>query len=155
MKRLTYILFLFIFIINSATSAQKQKSIDLNWQTDFEEAKQFARSQNKLILIYFTGSDWSQACKRLNTDFFYTENFQELAQKYLILVRINSPRRSGLISGFQESKNLDLKKRYNQKVFPTVIITDAEGKQLGILESYNYLHDTSKHYELIERALKL
>jgi thioredoxin-related protein len=153
MKKFKYILLLIIIIANNNVIAQK--SIDLNWQTDFEEAKQLAGSQNKLILIYFTGSDWSQSCKRLNTDFFYTEDFQELAQKYLILVRINSPRRSGLISGFQESKNLELKKRYNQKVFPTVIITDAEGKQLGMLESYNYLHDTSKHYELIERALKL
>ena len=154
MKKFKYILLLIIIIIAN-NNVIAQKSIDLNWQTDFEEAKQLADSQNKLILIYFTGSDWSQSCKRLNTDFFYTEDFQELAQKYLILVRINSPRRSGLISGFQESKNLDLKKRYNQKVFPTVIITDAEGKQLGMLESYNYLHDTSKHYELIERALKL
>ena len=154
MKKFKYILLLIIIIIAN-NNVIAQKSIDLNWQTDFEEAKQLADSQNKLILIYFTGSDWSQSCKRLNTDFFYTEDFQELAQKYLILVRINSPRRSGLISGFQESKNLDLKKRYNQKVFPTVVITDAEGKQLGMLESYNYLHDTSKHYELIERALKL
>ena len=154
MKKFKYILLLTIIIIAN-NNVIAQKSIDLNWQTDFEEAKQLADSQNKLILIYFTGSDWSQSCKKLNTDFFYTEDFQELAQKYLILVRINSPRRSGLISGFQESKNLDLKKLYNQKVFPTVIITDAEGKQLGMLESYNYLHDTSKHYELIERALKL
>ncbi len=154
MKKFKYILLLIIIIIAN-NNVLAQKSIDLNWQTDFEEAKQLADSQNKLILIYFTGSDWSQSCKKLNTDFFYTEDFQELAQKYLILVRINSPRRSGLISGFQESKNLDLKKLYNQKVFPTVIITDAEGKQLGMLESYNYLHDTSKHYELIERALKL
>ena len=154
MKIFKYILLL-IFILIANNNVLAQKSIDLNWQTDFEEAKQLADSQNKLILIYFTGSDWSQSCKKLNTDFFYTEDFQELAQKYLILLRINSPRRSGLISGFQESKNLDLKKLYNQKVFPTVIITDAEGKQLGMLESYNYLHDTSEHYELIERALKL
>ena len=146
-----------LFLIFSAvySNAQAQKSIDLNWQSDFEEAKQLASSQNKLILIYFTGSDWSQSCKILNKDFFYTENFQELAQKYLILVRINSPRRSELISDFQENKNLELKKRYNQKVFPTVVITDAKGNQLGMLESYNFLHDTSKHYELIERALKL
>ena len=154
MKVLKYILLLIIITI-AINNVQAQKSIDLNWQTDFEEAKQLANSQNKLILIYFTGSDWSQSCKRLNKDFFYTEDFQDLAQKYLILVRINSPRRDGLISGFQQSKNLDLKQRYNQKVFPTVVITDAEGKQLGMLESYNYLHDTSKHYELIERALKL
>ena len=73
----------------------------------------------------------------------------------MILVRINAPRRPGLISSFQENKNLELKNRFNQKVFPTVIITDVTGKKLGILESYNYLNDTSKHYALIENALKM
>ena len=154
MKSFKNIVFLLIISVASI-NAQQQRSIDLNWQSDFEVAKQLAASQNKLILIYFTGSDWSQSCKILNQDFFYTEDFQELAQKYLILLRINSPRRTGLISDFQENKNLELKKRYNQKVYPTVVVTNAKGNQLGMLESYNYLHDTSKHYELIERALKL
>jgi thioredoxin-related protein len=136
-------------------NAQNERSIDLNWQTDFEVAQKLASSQNKLILIYFTGSDWSQSCKRLNKDFFYTEKFQKIALKNLILVRVNAPRRPGLISSFQENKNLELKNRFNQKVFPTVIITDVTGKKLGILESYNYLNDTSKHYALIENALKM
>ena len=154
MKIFNYILLL-LFISTTNLTGHAQKSIDLNWQTDFEEAKQLASAQNKLILIYFTGSDWSQSCQRLNKDFFYTSKFQEIAKKSLILVRVNSPRRTGLISGLQENKNLKLKNRYNQKVFPTVIITDATGKKIGMLESYNYLHDTSKHYALIDNALKL
>jgi len=154
MKLFNYILLL-LFISTANLTGNAQKSIDLNWQTDFEEAKKIASAQNKLILIYFTGSDWSQSCEMLNKDFFYTTKFQEIAKKSLILVRINSPRRTGLISGFQENKNLNLKKHYNQKVFPTVIITDAAGKKIAMLESYNYLHDTSKHYALIENALKL
>ena len=134
--------------------AQQKKSIDLNWQTNFEEAKKLAKSQNKLILIYFTGSDWSKPSKMLNKDFFYTKKFQKIALENLILVRINAPRRPDLISSLQKNKNLELKKKYNQKVVPTVVITDAKGNSLGKLESYNYLHDTSKHYKLIEKALK-
>jgi len=153
MKKILYILFLIIITaINS--NAQKQKSIDLNWQSNFEEAKQLASSQNKLVLIYFTGSDWSEPCKLLNKDFFYTEKFQKVASEHLILMRVNAPRRSNLISEFQEQKNLELKKLFNQKVLPTVVLTDANGKSLGMVESYNYLHDTSKHYSLIEEALK-
>jgi len=148
-------IYLLLLVSTLYINAQNEKSFDLNWQTDFEVAQKLASSQNKLILVYFTGSDWSQSCKRLNEDFFYTEKFQKTALKNLILVRINSPRRTGLISNFQENKNLELKKQFNQKVFPTVIITDATGKKLGVLESYNYLHDTSKHYALIENALKM
>ena len=148
-------IYLLLLLSTLYINAQNEKSIDLNWQTDFEVAQKLASSQSKLILVYFTGSDWSQSCKRLNKDFFYTEKFQKIAIKNLILVRVNAPRRSDLISGFQENKNLKLKKRFNQKVFPTVIITDETGKKLGVLESYNYLNDTSKHYELIENALKM
>lgn len=152
MKKIGYILFL--LIVGFTNSNAQQKSIDLNWQTNFEEAKELASTQNKLVLIYFTGSDWSQPCKMLNKDFFYTEKFQKIASKNLILVRVNSPRRPDLISGLQKNKNLELKKLYNQKILPTVVLTDAKGNSLGIIESYNYLHDTSKHYNLIEEALK-
>jgi len=152
MKKFGYILLLLLF--SFADSNAQQKSIDLNWQTNFEEAKQLASSQNKLILIYFTGSDWSQPCKRLNKDFFYTEKFQKIAQQNLILVRVNSPRRPDLISSLQKDKNLELKKQYNQKVLPTVVLTNANGNTLGKVESYNYLHDTSKHYNLIEKGVK-
>jgi thioredoxin-related protein len=152
MKQILYILFFLIIAVGNV-DAQK-KSIDLKWHTNFEEAKQLAVSQNKLILIYFTGSDWSKPCKMLNKDFFYTEKFQKIASKNLILVRVNSPRRSDLISEFQKDKNLELKKLYNQKILPTVILTDAKGSSLGMVESYNYLHDTSKHYSLIDEALR-
>ena len=78
MKKIFYILLIFSFV---TTNAQIDKSIDLNWHTNFDEAKQMANSQDKLILIYFTGSDWSQPCKLLNQDFFYTEKFQQIAKE--------------------------------------------------------------------------
>lgn len=149
-----YIYILFLLIIGIITSNAQQKSYDLNWQSDFENAKSMAEEQHKLILIYFTSSDISTASKKLNEDFFYTEKFKKLADGNLILVRVNMPRRHNLISEFQKNNNQQLSKTYNQKVIPTVIITDANGKNLGMIESYNYLHDTSKHYALINNALK-
>ena len=105
-------IYLLLLLSTLYINAQNEKSIDLNWQTDFEVAQKLASSQNKLILVYFTGSDWSQSCKRLNKDFFYTEKFQKIAIKNLILVRVNAPRRSDLISGFQENKKFKIKKTF-------------------------------------------
>lgn len=151
MKKIGFILFLvFLNIVHSYA----QKSIDLNWQSDFETAKKMAKSQNKHILIYFTGSDWSNSCKILNKDFFYTEKFQNIAEEQLILLRVNSPRRVGLISKLQQDKNLNLSRKYKQRIFPTVILTDADGNEIAKVESYNYLHDTTKHYALLDRAIK-
>lgn len=135
----------------SLTSFSQEKGIDLNWQTDFETAKELAKKENKQILIYFTGSDWSKACQLLNKEFFYTEKFQNIASKKLILVRINSPRRKELISESQTNANKVLVKRYQQKVYPTIVLTNANGEELGRVESYNYLQDTSQHYELISK----
>ena len=152
MKKIFTIVFTLFITVISVNAQQKQ--VDLNWQTDFEKAKQDAKADQKLILMYFTGSDWSKPCKLLNEDFFYTKKFKEATQDHFILVRINSPRRPDLISTAQIDKNLALRKLYSQKVFPSVVITDAEGKQIGSVESYNYLHDTSKHYKLIDDSLQ-
>ncbi len=151
-KKYKLILLIVIFITISS-NAQHKKSIDLNWQTDFEHAKQLAASENKNILIYFTGYDRISSCNLLNKDFFYTEKFQKIAQKNLILVRVNTPKRENAISEDQKEKNILLSKQYQLRVHPTVVLTNAKGKQLGKVESYNYLHDTSKHYDLIENNL--
>jgi thioredoxin-related protein len=152
MKKVVLVV-LFIVVSSTMIFAQ-QKSYDLNWKTDFEEAKAVAQQENKLVLIYFTGSDWSSACKKLNKDFFYTEKFKKLSDENLVLVRVDAPQRPNLISDYQTNSNQGLSKKYNQKVYPTVVIVDANGKKLGMIESYNYLHDTSKHYALINNALK-
>ena len=153
MKKLAYILFLML-IYTSTTIAQNKKSIDLNWQSDFEKAKELASSENKHILIYFTGYDRSDSCQMLNEDFFYTEKFEKIAKENLILVRVNEPMRQDAISDEQKRKNTALSKKFNQKVHPTVVLTDAEGIQIDIIESYNYLRDTSKHYALLNKLVK-
>lgn len=153
MKRFTNILCIVLFFVAMSIFAQK-KGYDLNWKSDFEQAKSMAKKDNKLILIYFTSSDASTtASKRLNEDFFYTEKFKKLADEHLLLVRVNLPRRENLISDFQKTSNQQLSNQYELKVIPTVVLCDADGKKLGMVESYNYLHDTSKHYALINKAL--
>lgn len=153
MKKLKNIVILFTIFLSTHLYAQ-EKGVDLNWQTDFEKVKKQAQNDDKLILIYFTGSDWNKACQRLNKEFFYTKKFKDLASENLILLRINKPRRSNLISEYQKSSNEELSKKYDQKVFPTVILVDADGKEIGRVESYNYLKDTSSHYALVEKAIK-
>ena len=153
MKKSIGIAVLCIVFYSQPFFAQK-KGYDLNWQTNFEVAKKTAAKNKKVILLYFTGSDWSSACKNLNKDFFYTEKFKKIAEASLILVRVDSPRRPNLISELQSNYNTQLSKTYGQKVYPTVVLVDSSGTKLGMIESYNYLHDTSKHYELLTTVMK-
>ncbi|MDY7396694.1 thioredoxin family protein [Aureibaculum sp. 2210JD6-5] len=153
MNKIFYILFLTLSC-SFGINAQNKKPIDLNWQTDFEKAKELATSETKHILIYFTGYDRSDSCQMLNEDFFYTEKFQKIANQHLILVRVNEPIRQNAISDDQKKKNNVLSKKFNQKVHPTVVLCSADGELISMIESYNYLRDTSKHYALLEKVIK-
>ena len=154
MKNLKIIALLLTLFLGLHAIGQK-KGYDLNWQSNLEQAKTLAKTSNKLILIYFTSSDAStSASKSLNQDLFYTEKFKKLSDENLVLLRVNIPRRTNLISELQKSSNQELVARYGQKVIPTVVLCNAEGQKIGMIESYNYLHDTSKHYALINDALK-
>ncbi len=145
-------------IIISNFSVNAQNNDDLNWISSFKKAKEIAVSENKPILIFFTGSDWCGLCKMLDKDFFASEKFKKIAKKSFVLYKADFPRRTDIVSEIQKKENTILDKKYSktrgQRVFPTIVIVDANGKEIEFLESYNYIHDTSRHYKLINYILK-
>ena len=72
-------------------------SQELNWQTDYDTAKQIAQQENKSILMYFTGSDWCAPCKQLKEDFFHSERFINESEK-LVLLMVDLPFRQDILS---------------------------------------------------------
>ncbi|HUA68763.1 MAG TPA: thioredoxin family protein, partial [Candidatus Saccharimonadales bacterium] len=48
---------------------------DLNWLTDVPKAEAQAKTENKLVLLDFTGSDWCIWCKKLDEDTFSKPEF--------------------------------------------------------------------------------
>ncbi|MEJ6792945.1 MAG: thioredoxin family protein [Lacinutrix sp.] len=77
---------------------------NINWLTDFDDAKKASSTLGKPILIYFTGSDWCPPCKMLKTDFFNSEAF-ELKSKNFVLLMVDMPRRLDIITEEQRNKN--------------------------------------------------
>jgi len=149
MKKKLILFTLLIFALNSYA----QES-ELNWLTDFELAKQEAKAQDKPILMYFTGSDWCAPCKKLKADFFNSEKFAK-ASSNVVLLMIDLPRRSGIITPAQKRKNMLLMQRYNRRgSFPALVGLNFEGKILKELNGYNAQRDTSKHFEFIVDIVK-
>ncbi|MCF6351243.1 MAG: thioredoxin family protein [Flavobacteriaceae bacterium] len=149
---LTIVLFQNIFI-------NAQEKSDLNWITDFEQAKVIAKQENKPILIFFTGSDWCGLCKMLEKDLFATKEFKETAKNNLILYKADFPqRRTDIVTPAQKIVNEALDKKYSKtratRVFPTIVMVAANGKEINFIESYNYIHDTSRHTKLIDFVLQ-
>jgi thioredoxin-related protein len=101
------------------------------WMTDFEAAKKKAAAEGKDLFVDFTGSDWCGWCKRLNQEVFQHEPFQKgVADKY-ILVELDYPRKPETLAKQSDeikAQNAKLQQTYQIQGFPTILITDAEGR---------------------------
>ncbi len=111
-------------------AAVEPPSSKLPWQTDYEKALAEAKAGNKLLLMDFTGSDWCPWCIRLDKDIFAQKAFAEYAAKNLVLLKLDFPRGRTLPPA-EQAQNEKLAKQYNIEGFPTVILLDGEGRQVG------------------------
>ena len=102
------------------------------WLTNFETAQARARSENKLLLIEFTGSDWCPPCIMLGRQVFSQPEFKDYAVQHLVLLEVDFPRRKEL-SAEQKAANEKLANQFGIDGFPTVIILDPSGKKIGEL----------------------
>ena len=128
-----------------------------NWMTNLEDAKAVAKSQRKPILLYFTGSDWCTPCVALKKDFFETEEFAQYQDKY-VMVYIDRPRRTDIISAEQMEYNKKVIAKYKTKSFPRMMILDSSGNKKGELtgySSFNTYQDTSYHFNLVKKYASL
>ena len=101
---------------------------------DFEAAKKKAASEKKDLLIDFTGSDWCPPCQDLSSRILSLESFKTGAEANYILVELDFPRtEAGLAKVSQETQaqNRELATAYNIKGFPTILLTDAQGRPYG------------------------
>jgi len=104
----------------------------VEWFTDAEAAQAKAKAENKLVLLDFTGSDWCMWCKRLKRDVFDKPEFAQFAQSRLILVEVDFPQHKTLTEA-QQQANARLDKTYRINSYPTIILLDPNGKQVGRL----------------------
>lgn len=135
MKFLSFIIIaaaLTFFYLGSkqGNNSNQQEESTSGWLTNYQEAISKSKSTNKPILINFTGSDWCGWCIRLKKEVFNTSSFKSWAKKKVILLEIDSPRKKRLPPQ-QQSHNQNLLKKFSVRGFPTVIVVNSSGKQLG------------------------
>lgn len=111
---------LFLFPnIGCATNAQ--------WSNDLELAKIEAKKDNKHIFVSFSGSDWCHWCIKLNKEVLDTQKFLKYADKNLVLVMVDFPKRKKQPSDLKE-RNDKLASKYGVRGFPSIAILNPEGK---------------------------
>ena len=110
--------------------------IELNWVATYKDALKKSKKEKKPVLIYFTGSDWCGPCKVLDRDLFQTEKFKAIADKDLVLLEVDIPRRKDIVSEDKMSENLYLQSKYKVKAFPTLMMVNHRGKKIAEKKGY-------------------
>jgi thioredoxin-related protein len=110
-------------------------ALALTWETDYEKARAAAKEQDKALLLNFSGSDWCGFCIKLEKEVFSKPEFEKWAQENVVPVLVDSPRRKGQSAELRKQATA-LKRKFGVRGFPTVVLVDAEGKELGRVRGY-------------------
>lgn len=96
----------------------------LVWYDDFQEANKIAERDGKTIFAFFTGSDWCGWCKKLQRDVFAKKEFIEWANKNVVLLELDFPRRTKLAPNIAK-QNQELASVFKVRGYPTVWMFNA------------------------------
>lgn len=98
------------------------------WLSDVSEARKQAAESGKWVLVLFTGSNWSGPCIEMEREVFRRDNFVKGVSKKLVLSRIDIPQDESTLPDDQLLQANSLQEAYRVDGYPTVILTDAEGR---------------------------
>ncbi len=101
----------------------------LEWLTDIQAAREKAKNENKLLLLYFSGSDWCPACQRLKSETLDKPEFSDFARASLVLVEADFPRYKAMPE-LQHVANVQLRKSYHVTSYPTFVVLNSNGDEV-------------------------
>lgn len=123
--------------VNFLSTGEGEANAGAVWHTSYDVAEPIAAAANRPMLLMFTGSDWCTWCTKLKKDVFETPEFKSWAADNVVLVEVDFPRARKLPMD-QRAKNEELKNKYDINAYPTVVLLDENGNEVGRL---NYKSD--------------
>lgn len=126
----------FIFGLLSATVLWQASAADSAWLTDLPKAQAQAKAENKIVLMDFSGSDWCPDCIEMKKKVFDTDKFQAYAATHVVLMDVDFPDKKAQPDDLKKA-NAGLKEKYNVEGFPTLIVLDSSGKEIGRKTGYD------------------
>lgn len=105
------------------------------WTDNYDKALAQAKTENKKVLLNFTGSDWCPWCVKMDKDVLTQAKFKDYAKQNYVLVEVDFPQTKKLPKHVQE-QNEKLKGQFDIGGFPTFILLDSDGKQVGKVTGY-------------------
>ena len=121
--------------VSTAAADSGQQMPALEWQTDFEVVRKIAQAEEKVILLFFTGSDWCSPCKELKSRVFDSPEFAHFAKEKIVTQYVDFPQFTKLKKATSE-QNYTLATVYgvianDMLQVPAVLLVSADGELLG------------------------
>ena len=112
-----------VLIAFSLNGFTQQKPVE--WHTDVNKAINISVETEKPLFFFFTGSDWCGWCKRLQKEVFFKSEFAIWANKNVVLVELDFPRRTKLSNELQK-QNKGLQQMFGVRGYPTIWFVTPE-----------------------------
>lgn len=116
--------------------AKLSDSVPKGWIEDFGLAKKTADAEGKFVFLAFSGSDWCGWCKKLEQEVYSQKQFVAKAEKNFVLTIIVCPQKQQILSKLAREQNKPLAQAYGVRGFPTGIVCDSDGTEIGRVGGY-------------------
>lgn len=109
------------------------EAADRDWDKFERPVFAKAKRDKRIILAYFSGSDWCAWCNKLEKDVLDTEMFERWSRQNLILFNVDFPANTPQ-GAVLKKQNAELKRRYNVTKTPTLLFLNHQGQVLARLD---------------------
>jgi len=120
----------------AATAFWQVNAAESTWLTDLPKAQAQAKAENKIVLMDFTGSDWCGWCIKFKKEVLDTPEFQDYAAKNVVLVEVDFPNKKPQSADLKKANDA-LKTKYQIQGYPTLVVLDKDGKEIGRQVGYS------------------
>jgi thioredoxin-related protein len=129
MKMKTFINTILLLFLIQIGNAQEVEMI-----TEWKEAKELAKKENKRILIILTGSEWCAPCKKMDKKVIENPEFEKYAEQNLIVFLIDLPG-GGLVINSKVYQDYEkFENKYQTNALPSLILTENNGTKIRTLK---------------------
>jgi thioredoxin-related protein len=101
------------------------------WFTDYQTAHAKAVAEKKHLLLVFTGADWIALCRLFDQDILNQPAFLDGIASQFVPVRLDYPKKTVQLQS-TVAQNRIFMRAYRVSSFPTLILTDTDGRPYGI-----------------------
>lgn len=132
MKNFFTIILLTLFL---ATTVSCGSSNIATWHTNYDEALEIAKAENKAVVVFFSGDGWDNGSEMLKKQFYETDEFCKAVAKNFVLVNLNFTQNNeeGQFSeDFQEKYMIAQKYKVNR--IPGIFVATYNG---NVVEAVN------------------